>query len=220
MPKRAPEAFQNPVRQPPKPPKIEARGALSSQHAPKSAQETPKRPPRGPRAAQESPKASQVHPRAAPEGPRPLQNRARGPPRQVFSTILVESAVRQASGSNFARFWRRALEGRHAFRIGFSNTKRMSGLFRIACVRGQRNIEKEGLGASKTVPGPSQNSPKSSKSAPRRVKTSRKRQQTQQEAQNAPKKRPRAKNEPTWVQHGRRGFGIFDPLACRPPPLR
>ena len=146
MPKRAPEALQNPAPQPPKPPKIEAGDALSSQHAPKSAQETSKTRPRssqeGPRAAQERPKAGQVRPRADPEGPRPLQNRARGPPREVFSAILAESVVRQASKSNFARFLRRAQNGRHAFCIGFSNTKRLSGFFRIACVRGQKNLAK------------------------------------------------------------------------------
>ena len=127
-------------------PKSSPRASLAAEMHPKAPKNHPRGAQEAPKRGQEPPKSTQKsakwHPRAAQEGPNPLQNRAQQAPGRVLGTMFAGSSVRQAPGSNFDGFLRRALDGRHAFRIGFSNTKRLSGLFRIASSQTQKNLEK------------------------------------------------------------------------------
>ena len=107
MPKHAAKAFQNSAWHAPKPFKFEARGGLGSQKIafdqPSDAQERPRAAREAPKRVQEPPKRSQKPAKRRPRGVqncfRPLPSRAWHAPRRVWSTILVESSVRQALGA-------------------------------------------------------------------------------------------------------------------------
>ena len=122
------------------------------------AQDTPNSHPRAPKNA---PGPSKSHPRDTQEAPKPFPNRFRHAPGRHFQALLTDSSVQKAVGSFLACFLRCALDGRHAFRIGFSNTKRLSGPFRIGGACAHKNLEKSSLGASKTDPQASPDPPKS-----------------------------------------------------------
>ena len=106
MPKRAPEALQNPVRQPPKPPKIEARDALSRQHAPKSAQETSKRRPR----------SSQERPRETKRTQKPAKCTQELPPRDPDPS---KTELGDLQDKFLAQSWQKTLFDRRPGRILF-----------------------------------------------------------------------------------------------------
>ena len=92
-------------------------------------------------------------PRRAGKAPKPLQKRARRAPRRVCSTIFANSSVRQAAESNFVCFLHGALDGRHEFRIGFSNTKWLSDDFHCVAFYMRLGSEKPNKNPSKMRSG-------------------------------------------------------------------
>ena len=141
-----PKSSQNHPQTLPKLSQNRSQTLLGAHEASKSAQEGPKTRPRRAqrrsRAPQSGPRVPESCPRSARDAPKPLPNRSWRAPGPHFRMLLAESSVQEAVGPIFARFLRCALDGRHAFRIGFSNTKRLLGFFHIASSHARRNIEK------------------------------------------------------------------------------
>ena len=103
------------------------------------AQEATKRRPRAPKSG---PREAKSRPSGTREAPKPLPNRPRCAPGPHSRALLAESSVQEAVGTIFARFLCRAPDGRHAFRISFNGVSCTSSMFRIACSRARKNIEK------------------------------------------------------------------------------
>ena len=149
-------------------------GGPESQDAPKRRPRQAKRPPRGhQRRPRKRPRAPKRRPREAPRRPRGAKNPSKIEvgdfPERNFSYSqagLPWCTFQIAVGSIFLCFVAHERSGRHAFRIGFSNTKRLSGRVRIACVRARTNLEKHSPGGSKTRPGGSKNTFRASEIRP------------------------------------------------------
>ena len=177
MPKPASEGSRNPSEIFRKTPKIHVRELLRAKMHPRDAQDKPKgrqedtRDGQGgvqerPRDAQESPRGGQERPRGA-ENPSKIE--VGDSPERNFSHLqaaLPSCTFQIAAGSIFLCFLPRVQSGRQTFRIGFSNTKRLSGRVRIAFVRARTNLEKHSPGGSKTRPGGSKNTFRASKIRP------------------------------------------------------
>ena len=70
------------------------------------------------------------------------QNRAKRAPRGISDRVLTRRSVWKSPRAIFRSFLHGAQDRRHAFRIGFYSTKRLSSIFRMTSAWARKNLEK------------------------------------------------------------------------------